>query len=281
MVENRHIVVGVDFSPGGLAALRAAMRIRALGLVSDTTAVRVIELAPGTPLHEGLAPTPISIHDQICSRTNDEWARLEAELGALPTLHCLKPVGSVASTLLNYTQPLRQTLLILGMNGTDPFTPGAGTVAAQCARYAQCPLLLVSPKNPGPFAKIVLATDFSATAAIACRWADEVAKLRNTSFIALHALSPRDADEQAADERLRAFLRDHAPHTGATARRVIVNEANRGHAIASFVNAEHGDLLVMGRRGHSPIRHLFLGSTAERVLKQVECSLLLFSPDAG
>ncbi len=281
MVEDRHIVVGVDFSPGGLAAIRESVRIQSLGLASDTIAVRVVELPPNTALQEGLAPTPISVHDQTCSETSEQWVRLEKQLGALPKLHCLKPVGSVASTLLDYTQPLRHTLLILGMNGTDPFLRGAGTVAAQCARYAQCPLLLVSPKSPGPFKKIVLATDFSATAAIACRWADEIAKRWDTTFVALHALSARDTSEKAADERLRAFLRDHAPHTGAAARRVIVSDADRGHAIAAFANAEQCDLLVMGRRGHSPIRRLFLGATAERVLKQVECSLLLFSPHAG
>lgn len=281
MVEDRHIVVGVDFTPSGLAALRAGLRIQSIGLVNDLTAVRVVELAPNTALHEGYAPTPVSIFDQTCTRLHAQWTPLERELGPLPKLHCLKPVGSVASTLLDYTQPLRNTLLILGMNGSDPFVPGAGTVAAQCARYAQCPLLLVSSKSPGPFKKVVLATDFSATAAIACRWADEIAKRQDTNFVALHALSARDKDEQSADERLRAFLRDHAPHTGTTARRLIVNDADRGRAISGFVNAEQCDLLVMGRRGHSPIRHLFLGSTAERVLKQVECSLLLFSPDAG
>jgi nucleotide-binding universal stress UspA family protein len=281
MVEDRHVVVGVDFSPCGVAAIREGTRVQALGLVSDTIAVRVVELPPNTALREGLAPTPISIHDQTCAKTHEQWTALEKQLGPLPKLSCLKPLGSVASTLLGYTQPLRNTLLILGMNGTDPFTPGAGTVAAQCARYAQCPLLLVSAKSPGPFKKIVLATDFSATAAIACRWADEIANRWGLNFIALHAQSARDTSEQEADQRLRTFLRDHAPHTGANAKRVIVNDAKRGHAIANFVKAENCDLLVMGRRGHSPIRHLFLGSTAERVLKQVECSLLLFSPNAG
>ena len=62
---------------------------------------------------------------------------------------------------------------------------------------------------------------------------------------------------------------------------MIDNGGKRGHTIAQYAAAHGADLIVMGRRGHSPIRHLFVGSTAERVLEHAACNLLVISPAAG
>jgi hypothetical protein len=39
--------------------------------------------------------------------------------------------------------------------------------------------------------------------------------------------------------------------------------------------AQHADLLVLGRSGHSAIWGRFIGTTAEKVARHVECSVLI------
>lgn len=279
MLETRHIVIGVDFSPGSIAALREGVRLVRIG-VGQATALNVLE-PKNIEMLEGYAPKMVDLRAEFSARAEVKWRELSAEIGPIPGLKFLSPIGSAASTLLEYTSPLTNTILVLGINSSDPFIPGAGVVASQCVRYAQCPVLLVAPKFVGPCRHILLATDFSATAAVACRWADEAAQHDRAQFTVLHVRTGRDLDIAAAEHRLRSFVKDHAPLAGSSARCVVKEGAQRGRAIADFASDEHVDLIVMGRRGHSPIRHLLVGSTAERVLKKIACNVLLLSPSAS
>ena len=278
MLENRHLIIGVDFSPAGIAALREGFRLVRAG-VGEATAVHVLE-SPNLAMYEGYAVKSVDLRAEMVSRAEAKWREVSGQLGSIPDLKFISPVGSAASTLLEYASPLQNAILVLGINSSDPFVPGAGIVASQCARYAQSPVFL-APGFVGPYRHILLATDFSATAAVAARWADEAARHDGAKFTVLHVRSARELALPAAENRLHAFVKDHAPLAGGSARCVVADGAQRGRAIAEFAAAQGADLIVMGRRGHSPIRHLFVGSTAERVLKKVACNVLLLSPSAG
>ena len=55
-------------------------------------------------------------------------------------------------------------------------------------------------------------------------------------------------------------------------------EIRAGHAAQELVHAaahHHADLLVLGRSGHSAIWGRFIGTTAEKVARHVECSVLI------
>jgi nucleotide-binding universal stress UspA family protein len=279
MLESRHIVIGVDFSAAGMAALREGIRLVRIG-VGEATALHVLE-SPNLEMHEGYAPHLVDLRAELRAQAEAKWRELSADLGPITGLKFLSPVGSAASTLLEYASPLTNTILVLGINSSDPFIPGAGIVASQCVRYAEGPVLLVAPRFVGPYRHILLATDFSATAAVACRWADEAARHDGAKLTVLHVRTPRELGMPAAEHRLEAFVKDHAPLVGSSARRVVKDGAQRGRTIADFASDEQVDLIVMGRRGHSPIRHLLVGSTAERVLKKIACNVLLLSPSAG
>jgi nucleotide-binding universal stress UspA family protein len=51
-----------------------------------------------------------------------------------------------------------------------------------------------------------------------------------------------------------------------------------GHAAQTIARAaaEHNvDLIVVGHTGHSRLHHLFLGSTADRVVERASCPVLV------
>lgn len=58
----------------------------------------------------------------------------------------------------------------------------------------------------------------------------------------------------------------------------IKTEIQVGHAAQIIVEAaghEHADLLVLGRSGHSQVWGRFMGSTADKIVRHVSCSVLI------
>jgi nucleotide-binding universal stress UspA family protein len=51
-------------------------------------------------------------------------------------------------------------------------------------------------------------------------------------------------------------------------------------AIAEYALAQHADLIVVGTHGHGPLKHLLLGSVAERVVRHAECPVMTVPPPA-
>ena len=45
-------------------------------------------------------------------------------------------------------------------------------------------------------------------------------------------------------------------------------------AIVDYATAQHADLIVVGTHGYGPIKHLLLGSVAERVVRQAPCPVM-------
>jgi nucleotide-binding universal stress UspA family protein len=69
-----------------------------------------------------------------------------------------------------------------------------------------------------------------------------------------------------------------ATRAAATRKMTISFEIVRGHAADQLVRtaaARHADLLVIGHTGHSRLRHMLLGSTADRVVEHANCAVLV------
>ncbi len=85
------------------------------------------------------------------------------------------------------------------------------------------------------------------------------------------------AELERAEERDRDFLAEYvkkAQEIGLEAR----GELKRGDAgrwICSLAKSWQADLIAIGRRGHSGLTELFLGSVSNYVLHHVSCSVLI------
>ena len=55
--------------------------------------------------------------------------------------------------------------------------------------------------------------------------------------------------------------------------------AGTAEAIAQFAREEAADLIVIGSRSRPGVRHFFLGSVAERVLRLAPCPVLVVHPE--
>ncbi len=72
-------------------------------------------------------------------------------------------------------------------------------------------------------------------------------------------------------------LLDNASHQGVDLRRHLVR-GMPGPVISAFAKSNGVDLLVMGTVGHTRIAGFLIGSTAERVIGEVKCSVLALKP---
>lgn len=152
---------------------------------------------------------------------------------------------------------------------------------------------MASLETAGSRPTILVATDFSQTAAAALEWAGEIARAGNARVLLVHALrlpTPVPgylAPELDATEAIQAAaLRQLQTVATAFAERGVETESHLGTGQAEEVILETADriaadLVVMGTRGLTGVRHLLLGSTAEEVIGRARRPVLTIHPDDG
>ena len=136
---------------------------------------------------------------------------------------------------------------------------------------------------------ILVATDFSDTADLAIERAEALARAHDARLLIAHVsgLEPfaagglsapalpaglESAVRAAANQRLLAL----GERCGARGLRVetLLETGDAVTAIAALADKEQVDLIVVGTRGLSGLRHLLLGSTAEGVVRTAACPVL-------
>lgn len=136
--------------------------------------------------------------------------------------------------------------------------------------------------------KILYPTDFSSYAAAARPYAVELAKKFGAEIIIMnvlmspsYAVSPEFAvdltkiqkDMQTAAESSLEEVRKLVAKEGVPARTIL----EIGSPFAEIVHtakSEKADLIVMATHGHGAVKHMLLGSTAERVVRKAPCPVL-------
>jgi nucleotide-binding universal stress UspA family protein len=94
-----------------------------------------------------------------------------------------------------------------------------------------------------------------------------------------------EVDEAKAAEYRRALeqrLREFVGHTGGREVRFLVVEASsHGHGIAEHARRVGADLIVLGHKGKTNLEYVLLGSTVERLLREIPCSVLVVRTPAA
>lgn len=143
--------------------------------------------------------------------------------------------------------------------------------------------------------RVLAPTDFSEAGNRAVHAAAEVAQRFDADLHVLHIVSPQvyymempemmlpsledfTAEMRASGERR---LKDLANELG-RAERVhthVQESAERpATAICAFAGGMAVDLIVIGSHGHTGLMHLLLGATAEHVVREAACPVLVIKP---
>ncbi len=147
----------------------------------------------------------------------------------------------------------------------------------------------VSEQKQTGFKRVLIATDFSPASEYAVEWALAIARRDGARVTLVHALAseprefvPMDSPPELDRPRLKAEqqmkqLAEKAAEKGITCQ-PWVERGRAGDVVASFVEREDADLIVLGTHGRGGIGKITLGSVAEEVLRRANCPVLTVGP---
>jgi universal stress protein E len=306
MSGNARVVVGVDFTECSRAALAQAVRLSGAG--ADVLAVHVVERSLIEQVGASLEAAADSVRERVIGHTRYGLERMVAEIPDGKDVRLEVVAGSAAGELVRIARDSKAELLVLGSvgQGHSGGKTGVGTTAGRCVRHGPTDVLLVRPEATGPFKRIVACVDFSDTSARALREAVKLAHRDGAAVEAVHVFAPPPPAYPPTDAiglwpipapdyaELSATLRESAATAlaqlvaslGAAAKGVeirtsVVDDTSYARGICEFASRKNADLVVLGTLGRTGLRYLLLGSTAEKVLRDVGCSVLAVKPHEG
>ncbi len=290
------ILVTTDFSAQSLPAVRYAL---ALGgkTGAAVTLLHVVETASSMSGLEAV----------LLARTDAEVAELaRTKLEAFAQREA-KGAGKI-TTVVRTGKPFHEISLVAGERAADLIVIAThghtglkrvwlGSTAERVVRHAPCPVLTVPtrdlPKRPGPASafrlkKILVPIDFSNLSQDALPYAALLAKKFGAEVILLHVVQLFPMDRLLGGELISQTIvpaiqqaeidlaRMAADLSAATGGKVsgVAREGTPHEAICQTAKSLKADLVVLTTHGYSGLKHVWLGSTAERVVRHASCPVL-------
>jgi nucleotide-binding universal stress UspA family protein len=290
MNQLKNILVAVDFSDCSKAALAQAVRIAGWN-GAGLHALHAIEPLVVSDVALAMHATSADANDLVRRQAHAKLTAWLEAAGGQAEVSVV--VGNPLHEVLTRVRAVSADLLVAGARGSTAPIEGAGTLAAKFVRKAPTKVLLVSEGGTAPFRKVVACVDFSPTSILAIEQAARVAGRETGEIHCLHvfdppwrrlpyrALTPEaspDFQKQYTDAlqgRLGEFVDQHK---GSNLRCVVFPWASYGQGIAQYAKEVKADLVILGTRGHMSLRYVLLGSTAERLLRELPCSVLTVRP---
>ncbi|MFG2026100.1 universal stress protein [Streptomyces sp. NPDC048825] len=279
------VVVGVDGSASGLAAVEAAAReaqARGAGL-------RVVYAFIWPTMHVALGPSSLGPPEGGLQKMADRLVAeaVERARATAPEVDVSHAVVTGEPLTVLESQSRAAELVVVGSRGMGGFVGVlVGSTAIYLAAHSRCPVLVVreQPSADGP---VVLGVDGSAAGEAAVEFAFAEAELRKAPLVALHAWTtwnaplpaPQDASVPyanppgalaAEEERLlsEALAGHRARYPGVVVEHRVVHGRTREALIEASRSAQ---LLVVGARGRGGFAGLLLGSVSQALLHHAHC----------
>ena len=130
------------------------------------------------------------------------------------------------------------------------------------------------------FTNILHSTDFSEASGLACEHAVRLARQCGAKLTVLHVYpDPTRVPDAWSIRDPRPELEDVLSRVAAGAADVSVERLLRigtpAERIVEYARSHHCDLIVMGTHGRTGLKHVLLGSVAEKVIRSAPCPVMV------
>lgn len=297
----KSIVAGVDFSACSDAALAQAMRFASwnTSAKAKVRAVHVIE-----PLMYDIAQPvimfPVPDMSELAGEAERRWKEKASSWSELGDVEFRTVIGHPSTEIVHAATAGGAELICLGAHSTSDAGRGVGAVGSSVARHARCDVLLAQSRHIGPFKTIVACVDLSPTSMEALESAARIAAQDSARLRIVHAY--REPWDRMGDEKKKELAK-HMPDFAEKFRASVIKSVEKfcapmehelkamkatfhaipgtshAHAIVQFASENVADLVVLGARGQSTLRQMVFGTTAEHVVREVRCSVLVVKPE--
>ncbi|MFN9717080.1 MAG: universal stress protein [Planctomycetota bacterium] len=166
-----------------------------------------------------------------------------------------------------------------------------GSTALKLLRQCPCPVWVARPSGGRPLSSVLVAHDLGPVGRKSLRMGVALAKSENLQLHVVHGIEQlpigdptgfglhmpeADLLHRQARERIQLDLEG----TGlARSPEIRIMSGRPESSIVSLVNEKSIDLVVTGTMSRSGIRNMIIGNTAERLIRRLQCSLLVVKPD--
>jgi nucleotide-binding universal stress UspA family protein len=292
MKTRQTIVAATDFSAAAtLAVERAALLAREwdcplnlLHVFNPFSWTNATHLLPDILLGRN----PAAQYQTNLARLRDEIAGRAGPIA----ITISQADGRASAAIAGHADAVNAGLIVIGIRGEGIVHELAlGGTAVKVLRRSPCPVLAVRGSSPAPYRRVVIATDFSATATRALRVALDL--FPAAEHIAIHAsqvpyegrmrlagASTEDIGRYRASElataqsQMDAYL-THADYEAASSIRRVIRHGYPAAVLLDELHRTPCDLLVLGRHGQSVLDEHLLGSITLNLLHHAPCDVLL------
>lgn len=289
-MKFERIVVGVDFSPIGLAAIDHAAAL-AHGGQLELVHVLDTDRIPPTPLfddeavalmRQGLEADARQVLNELSREVASEHVRVAVRLLS----------GRPADELLHACAGA--DLLVLAAHSKGAFDRFAlGSVSEEVVRRSATPVLVVREKAEGTtkFARVIAAVDLEDPCPPVLAAAGSLAARTSARLVAAHVV--RWPVPPAGRSGAHGLPQDLAARVRSDAERAVrgLVSTTLGSAVAVEVAfgspaeeigklARKDDVIVTGTHGRGTLGRLAFGSVATKLLRAAPCPVLVLRPDA-
>lgn len=277
------IIVGVDASPESAVAVRAAGWLAELVGAACHLVHATPEFALGSAGTPGMVDTGTLASEVLrMSREQIEEALRKATSADRLAAMEMAP-GRAARVLREVAVREAADLVVLGGKLHSPLTRlFGGSTARNTLRRVETSVLVAAA--PGPWERILVATDVGETALPPLRTAERLAGLTGATLRVLHAIEPfplplegpalADLLELERQEDL-AFDRNVWSRVSYPGAERVVRQVDAVTAILEESAAWDAGLVVVGAHDRAGLERLVLGSVSEGILNALPTSVLV------
>ncbi len=215
----------------------------------------------------------------------------------------LVETGPVSATLCRLAVEKQADLAIVSTHGrTGLKRLFLGSVTERVMRTIACPLLVVTPPEKGGaiekqfkgfgFKQILVGCDFSADSGRAVEFGFSLAQEFEAAIHLVHVVEPFVYRDNMLPEATRTeAITELATGSRQRLENLVPKDAHNWckvelacengkpfQVLKKYAETHQIDLIVLGVRGHSLVETMLLGSTTDRVIRNVACPVLSVCP---
>ena len=296
----RRILVPIDFSPESLKALRYAKRLAErfkakLHMVHVVTPPLVLFPQPRQAL-------PPNFTEEMVGNAIDRFEEVVRDFSLpLRHRHYTVRIGAVAHEINEVARITRTDFIAIATRGYSGLKRAfLGSTTESVVRNAPCPVLVVRDKNdstsrrarrvPLQFRKILVPLDFSDASRLGLEYALGFAQEFRATVILFHSIfvSAYLMGNRHTAHQVPTLIANQQEYARAEMEKLRETISRKGGAvetniavgspveqIGKYVRKASVDLIITSTHGRSGWRRVFIGSTAERIVRYATCPVLV------
>ncbi len=294
---NKCVLVATDFSEYSKVALDICLGVSKC-MKTKLYVLHTIEKLPHDYRHLLSSTTHSNMKQKLEEEAMEKIkAMLPGELLENEDIIPIVRFGKPFLEIIKVAKEKKVDLLAIGTHGRAGVDRVIlGSVAERVVRKAHCPVMVIRGRKYVGFKRIIVPIDLSDCSRIALEYAAATARAHKSKLTILHVfeesfvkpyVNAANSEEEANEiikeiERVNESKYDEFLKTvdlrGVEYEKLLKKGIPESDIVETAME-QQANLIVMGTHGRSGIKHILIGSTAEEVVRNVHCDIIIVKPE--